>query len=181
MVSVVPGYVYDVGPLTCQAIRSEVAASDIVLVWGTVGACEFASFQSGQRALVESTVKTTTTTSDDDDAEATSTTTSSSSSQPLHTLVVGDASVEWFARVVDSDGDMDGDLVKHGRVAFASRESSLVCGLLTGRPSPILSTVQRREPIAETEMAYNRVVKSDDDDDDGDNDDDDDNDEEEDN
>ena len=132
------------GSLTCQVIRNEVSESDILLVWGTIGACEFSNFQTGQRALVEGAIKTI----GADTAVA----------QPQHTLVVGDASVEWFARFSDSDGEIEGELVKYGRLAFTSRESSLFCGLITGQYSRSLLNLQRREPILESEMIYNTVV-----------------------
>ena len=79
--------------------------------------------------------------------------------RPMHTLVIGDASVEWFARICDSDGEAGGDLVRGGRVAYSSREAALFCGLMTGQRSRAVLGMMRREPLAATEMVYNEVEK----------------------
>ena len=41
------------------------------------------------------------------------------------TLLIGDSTVEWFARILDPDGESGGDIVGAGRVAYATRESDV--------------------------------------------------------
>ena len=41
------------------------------------------------------------------------------------TLLIGDGTVEWFARILDPDGELEGDIVRSGRVAFATRKSDV--------------------------------------------------------
>ena len=48
------------------------------------------------------------------------------------TLLVGDSTVEWYARVLDPDGQYDGDIVGAGRVAYATRKSDVRTPLYIG-------------------------------------------------
>lgn len=41
------------------------------------------------------------------------------------TLLIGDGTVEWFARILDPDGELEGDIVRSGKVAFATRKSDV--------------------------------------------------------
>lgn len=41
------------------------------------------------------------------------------------TVLTGDSTVEWFARILDPDGESEGDIVGLGKVAFASRNSDV--------------------------------------------------------
>ena len=41
------------------------------------------------------------------------------------TVLTGDSTVEWFSRILDPDGESEGDIVGVGRVAFASRDSDV--------------------------------------------------------
>ena len=44
------GFIYDIGEASRKTLQATVAASDLLLVWGTVGVCEVSGFQMGQRA-----------------------------------------------------------------------------------------------------------------------------------
>ena len=66
--------------------------------------------------------------------------------KPLHCVVVGDATVEWWARFSDPEGEAAGDLVRVGVASFASRVSSGFIGVLSNSPSPTLQHVARRTP-----------------------------------
>jgi len=161
----VSGYVYDIGPASCQSMRDEVGRCNVLLSWGTVGACEMAPFQNGQRALVESSVmKKKEDSSSDGDGD------DGSPHPPQYTLIIGDSTVEWYARINDADGEVNGDLAKAGRVAYMSRESSLFCGIVTGQYSRAVVDLLRREPLYPTEMMNNKAVISDGDEEDDDDD-----------
>ena len=54
-------------------------------------------------------------------------------------IVVGQSTVEWTTRMVDSDGELGGDLVASGAVSFACRRSSSVCGRLAGIESSVMT------------------------------------------
>ena len=41
------------------------------------------------------------------------------------TLLIGDSSVEWFSRILDPDGELNGDIVGAGRVTYATRKSDV--------------------------------------------------------
>jgi hypothetical protein len=41
------------------------------------------------------------------------------------TVLIGDSTVEWFSRILDPDGESEGDIVGMGKVAFASRNSDV--------------------------------------------------------
>ena len=65
-------------------------------------------------------------------------TTDTGARAPLYTLLVGDSTVEWFSRVLDADGEAEGDIVGAGRVAYTARQSSLPMGLLGSCQSHML-------------------------------------------
>lgn len=146
---VVDRYVGDVGERTCKLIQEEVATSDLLVAWGTMGACEVSSFQAGQRALVNAAVLTPM------DPEAKPTPEMSTpcglraaeSGRPAHTWLIGDGTVEWFTRIADTDGELGGDLVAAGRVAFCSRASSAPVGLLGLCGSRVVPSLARRDPL----------------------------------
>ena len=96
-----------------------------------------------------------------------------------HSIIIGDSSVEWFTRLLDPDGDADGDLVGTGRVACTSRQSSLFAGLLGLYNSPILrNTLLRRRKPLESEWKYDQIKEERDEEEEEEDDDDDDEDEE---
>jgi hypothetical protein len=41
------------------------------------------------------------------------------------TVLTGDSTVEWFSRILDPDGESEGDIVGMGKIAFASRNSDV--------------------------------------------------------
>jgi hypothetical protein len=126
------GFMCDIGPDTIRAIDEEVRAASVVLVWGTVGVCEWSCFQNGQRALVESVSKKET---------------PQNLPVPL-SLVIGDSTVEWFSRMSDADGERtegSGDLVKARIVSYANRNPTLAHTLCLHESRNVLSRVLKRE------------------------------------
>lgn len=164
---VVDGYVYDIGPQTSAALKSMVTAADIVLVWGTVGVCEMSSFQAGQLSLVEAAAHKVT-----DDSNDTTTAPADQLTRNLRqTLLLGDSCVEWFTRVVDSDGELGGDLVAAGAIAYAERNSAVPVGLLGRVPSQqaLSNDTTKLRPTTATEWVYSkRVLAADDEEEDED-------------
>jgi len=129
---VIRGFAYDLGPVTCAALREALQAADLVWVWGTPGLCEASAFQAGLQCLVEGTK---------DDRK---------------TVLIGDCTVEWFARLLDSDGELNGDLVAAGAVAYLSRDSSVVAGVMGLYPSPLVQkSFSMRTPLAD-EFVYSK-------------------------
>ena len=54
--------------------------------------------------------------------------TTSAASVPValtRTILIGESTVEWFSRILDPDGESEGDIVGMGKVAFASRNSNV--------------------------------------------------------
>lgn len=127
-------YVYDIGPESIHAIDEAISKVSLVLVWGTAGVCESSSFQSGQRALVESV------TAKEESVKA--------AHHPC-TLILGESTVEWFARFYDADGEItggDGDLVKVGAVSYSQRSNALA-KILCLRESNLLSRTRKRASL----------------------------------
>ena len=141
----VPGFIYDVGPKTCEMISHEVKACDLLFCRGTVGACEVSSFQAGQRALVKAAASTPWLETAD------TTGTPAPWARKKQVVVVGDSSYEWFLRMVDPDGSetnlVYGDLATAGVVSYASRSSEAISGVLGRYIGPPLNTMQRRNPL----------------------------------
>ena len=148
---VVESAVYDIGPETCRALKEVLGAAELVLVWGTAGVCEVSSFQAGQQALVDSACAKVT-----EDGVPSS---ESATRNPLHTLLLGESAVEWFCRLADSDGEMGGDLVAAGLVAYANRNSRLLSGLI-GQVDlePLKSDHLLRSPTADEWVYRKRIV-----------------------
>jgi hypothetical protein len=111
----VKNFIYDVGESSIERMKQETNSSDLMLIWGTLGACEISGFQNGQKALVNAT--------------ALEFTQASAAVKTPKVCVIGQSSVEWFARFNDKNGELCGDLVGGGRLAFMSRESSFFSGI----------------------------------------------------
>ena len=137
---VIPGYVMDIGPKTCQILQDEIAACDLLLSWGVVGVCEIAAFQNGHRALVSASAKKL-------KSDGTLEVLPNAPRKPLHTVVIGDSNVEWWARFTDSEGERNGDLLVGKTVSYCTRNSQLVTGILGKCSSNILRDVMIRDSI----------------------------------
>lgn len=142
----IDGYVFDIGPSSCKDLKTLIETSDLVINYGTLGACETSSFQVGQRALVEALARKPY----DEEAPGAST---SSSSKP-QALVIGNTTVEWFARIVDPDGERAGAISEAGIVAYTCRFSGLFVGILRNSYSAILDAFSTRPPVG-GEWIYN--------------------------
>ena len=146
------GSVYDIGEETTQTIVSTVSESTVFLQWGTVGLCECSAFQAGQKAVTAAVAKPAV----GADTEAATPITN----PPLYSIVIGDSTVEWYARFVDSDGELGGDLARAGRLSLASRASAPFLGLLTKQKSHALLRVVQRPPSDAEFIYYNPIPAS---------------------
>ena len=157
---VVDGFAYDIGPKSCQALQDIVLATELLLVWGPMGVCESSSFQGGQIALVNC--------SSTKEAEGATT---MRRSVPLQTVLIGDSTVEWYARMLDSDGELDGDLVGAGMVVYALRSSAILAGAMGLLSSKTMQSKLKLRPSLEDEWVYSHKkieVEEDEDDDEDD-------------
>lgn len=142
-------YILDIGPESCAIFSQILATSSFVFSWGTVGCAELSSYQAGQRAVVAASIKPAF--SEDDDAAAIE---KYNAKMPRYTFVVGESNVEWWSRIADSEGEINGELARKGVVSCTSRDASIVCGLLTRASSASLSMLHRRDP-SPSEWTYN--------------------------
>jgi hypothetical protein len=129
----IAGYPFDLGPVSCQTIRSLIPQHSLHLSWGTAGCCEISAFQAGQRALVESSIPKS------------NSAPPSSRSSPRN-IIIGEANVEWWSRICDSDGEFDGNLVKKGDADLVCRSSSTFTSVISHLPSQQISNILRRAP-----------------------------------
>ena len=173
------GFAYDLGPETCAALKTSLQQADLVVVWGTAGVCESSAFQAGQQCLVEfSSTKPlpeappvkAAPASGAKGAPAASASAAATepalTKNPQRTVLIGDATVEWFARMLDSDGELAGDLVGAGMVSYATRESAVFAGLMGLFPSRMMQGgLSRRAPL-DSEFEYRRVRPLEEEDDD---------------
>lgn len=164
------GHAYDIGPETCAALKAALQSTDLVVVWGTVGVCESSAFQAGQQCLVDfgstkkapeppaaAAVATKAAVPAKGAPPAATPAPAAITKNPLRTVLVGDSTVEWFTRFLDSDGELQGDLVGAGRVSFATRESCVFAGLMGLLPSKMAqSAFVQRTPL-ESEFVYSTV------------------------
>ena len=67
--------------------------------------------------------------------------------------------MEWTTRLIDTDGELNGDLISAGIVRYANRSSDILCGLIGQYSSNIIreSTLLSREPV-ESEWIHSKVV-----------------------
>lgn len=105
------GYLYDLGPETCQHLAATIAACDGTMVWGLPSVCELNACQNGTQALIQAMAL-------------------KPSEVPITipgakkvSVVWGESTVEWFARILDSDGEFQGDLISAGYVTYMNRYS----------------------------------------------------------
>ena len=156
VMTVVDGFVYDIGVESSTLLKQVVSTADLLCVWGTVGVCEVSGFQSGQTALVEASNQLT--------AHALLEASIGSPAQtlpmatppkdPLRVLLLGESTVEWFARIADSDGELGGDLSEAGLVTYCSRDSAVFCGLLGLYPSNAVNGTKAQSAEGRVSMAY---------------------------
>lgn len=184
---VLGGYAYDLGPESCAALKAALQGADLVVVWGTAGVCESGSFQAGQQCLVECaapkpppepTAVPAKPAANTKGAAASSATPAvpAPTQNPLRTVLVGDATVEWFTRIVDPDGELEGDLVGAGRVSYATRESSVFTGLMGLLPSRLVQGCLSARAPQQGEFVYSQPKPPAEDDDEDEEDDDEDDD-----
>ena len=146
---VLTGFAYDIGPDTIAALKETLLASDLVLAWGTVGMCESSAFQAGQQCLVDfGTAKP---------PAETPAIAPALTRNPLRSVLLGDSTVEWCTRFLDSDGELGGDLVGAGLASYACRESSALCGLMGLFPSRMAQGCLTMRTPLESEFVYSQM------------------------
>ena len=107
--SVVLGYVFDIGKASCALLESALSApSDLLIVWGAVGANEYAFFQSGQGALTTVLLRQTTVV---DVHERT------------RVWLIGESTVRHFTSVIDADEEYQGDISRSPLIDQLSPDS----------------------------------------------------------
>lgn len=156
--NIVDGYVYDIGKESIQTLKESLLSSDFVMVWGTVGMCEYSSFQNGQRTVVDIASQIAYT-----DRPNVS---YLDKNRPSQTVVIGNESNEWYSRIIDSDNDYNGDLTGNGIISYSLRQSSIFSGLI-GRCSSdyIWKHSVRRLPLDHPdEWIYNGPIVEEEDD-----------------
>ena len=180
----VDGYVFDIGPETIQALAKEIEATDLLVVWGTVGVCEISNFQVGQRSIVNSSaIKIQDEADTKPDAPAAPAVATAPAvdakgkpiakgtaavaepvavvaapkkkSFPAHSIILGDSAVEWYSRIMDPEGELNGNIQKAGIVSYCQRNSSLFVGCIGKFDIPLCSALPIREPV-EDEFIYNK-------------------------
>jgi hypothetical protein len=151
----IEGYVFDIGKESIPLLRQEILSSDMILVWGSIGACEYTSFQDGQRGLVESASQV----AYDDRSNPLLL----DKNKPSQTIVIGNCSVEWYSRLLDSDKEAGGDLESIGVLAYAQRQSKIMTGLLGLTESKFLAedVVYRPASSAIDEWVFHSPPKDD--------------------
>ena len=138
------GFAYDIGIETIAALKTALQSADLVVAWGTVGVCESGAFQAGQQCLVE--FGSTKVLPEPPAAPVKAAPGKGAAApvvpakpvltkNPLRTVLIGDSCVEWFTRLLDSDGELEGDLVGAGIVTYTNRESTVFAGLMGLFPS----------------------------------------------
>ena len=147
----ISGFIYDIGAASCQELKQEIVNSEVLLSWGPLGCVEMSSFQGGQRTLATAAAKKPYSIDDEPAAIA-----ENAATLPLYSIVVGDSCVEWWSRITDSEGENGGEIARCGIVACAVRDSSSVCGLLSGQESVLMNSICKREPNSDEWMYNNR-------------------------
>jgi hypothetical protein len=127
----IDGYIYDIGPKSCDALKEALKTSSIALIWGTAGVCEVSSFQNGQQSLVDGANAIASRLESYNDGKLTK--------NPLKSLIIGESSVEWTTRLLDSDNELNGDLVSFGIISYLNRDSTLFSGLIGMYPTNIIA------------------------------------------
>lgn len=153
-------FVYDIGPSTAKKISAlKDIEHAILLSWGTPGLCESSNFQEGQQALVAAiNLK--------EDAKEATDVNLSNDGLVRRSILVGESNVEWSSRLIDPDGEAEGDLVANGNVSFVSRSSDVFARIL-GEYESFVSTFTTQcsaRPPNENEWVYSRrvIIHSDD-------------------
>ena len=167
--TLVRGYIYDIGPETCKTLSAEINTANLIFVWGVAGVCEVGPFQAGQRTLSEALNGITSPPiskeqgeggdSAEEKAQEGETAAAAVNSVPKVTIVLGGATVEWCTRFLDSDGELQGDLIACGAVTYASRRASTICGRLAAVPSPLYDNGLMFRESEESEWAYQGKVE----------------------
>jgi len=153
---VISGFVHDVGPDTRATTHAALGGCELVIVWGPPGSVEAGPAQAGTRELVKTLCKTPPAdVSAAADADQQLPPEGKSLSQ--HTILVGECTVEWAARICDPAGELGGEacLVKYGRFSCCVRRGAWLTRLLSalgdGSGTKLLSAGVAVEALATTE------------------------------
>lgn len=143
---IIDGYAYDIGPKSCQILKDILIKTELLLVWGTIGVCEISTFQNGQQVLVDHSTNKLDDNKDNNKDNLLR--------NPLHTILFGDSTVEWYTRIIDSDGELNGDLVSAGIVTYLHRDSTLLAGIMGLFYSSIIQNKLKFRPCNDYEWIY---------------------------
>lgn len=164
---VTPDAVYDIGPASQQRLREAVEASELTYIYGPAGFVELSAFQGGHNALVqalssifakENAAAEARRAERKDAAKAAGKGSIAAMQaawealQPVwlernqHVVLLGEETVDWFARSLDPDADFRGDLVASGHVSFIEANAAFFLGhmVLTETPEASPPTARGR-------------------------------------
>lgn len=172
------GYIYDIGPETLRTMKECITQADLVAIWGTAGVVEVNSFQAGTQGLLD-VLATKKPLPPLKEELLTGYWSTSREIPPKYSLVIGDATVEWSRRMLDSDGELSGDLVGAGMISYLDSDSRLLCGLLGMYNSDMLCFGLQYRRALDDEWVYSKrkVEEEEEEEEEGDDEDDDDDDE----
>lgn len=141
---VVEGYIFDIGPQAVEQLQQVLKETHMCVSWGTMGICEGSAFQAGQRALVQGSVQRSAVVAGAEGGVGSDT----GSTIPTHTIVIGDAAVEWFCRIADPDGELGGDLMRAKMVSYLQRSSALFTAAMCSMDiSALWTALSPRTPL----------------------------------
>jgi len=150
---VVSGFVHDLGPASKEALV--LAARDLntskpqgalLLLWGLPGVAEASSTQAASKELLKAVLKPLPASASASAADSSSGTLVEQQQQQavhVHTVLLGESTVEWAARVGDPSGELGGEqgLEQLGAASCLLRSASWACALLgaggVGEGSPL--------------------------------------------
>ncbi len=127
---IIPGYIYDIGPDSTKSLQFAIQSADIAVFWGTIGVCEVNNFQFSQHAILQAIT-------------GLKPPNPSGGAVPLNNgvniILWGEKTVEWFTRLGDPDGELQGDLVRNGStLTYANRDSTIFSGMVGRFPSTVV-------------------------------------------
>ena len=132
----VHGLVHDLGPasretlvLAVQELSVKNPQGALLLVWGLPGVAEAGPTQTTSKDLMRAVLKPLPTPAREGEAEAEQ---QQAAAGQVHTVLLGESTVEWAARVGDPTGELGGEqgLERLGAASFLLRSSSWACALL---------------------------------------------------
>jgi hypothetical protein len=173
---VVSGFVHDLGPASKEALV--LAARDLntskpqgalLLLWGLPGVAEASSTQAASKELLKAILKPLPPSASASAADSSSGTPVDQQQQQeavhVHTVLLGESTVEWAARVGDPSGELGGEqgLEQLGAASCLLRSASWACALLgaggAGEGSPLPPRPRPALPEAQGPVGTQGVLR----------------------